>query len=120
LLHQLEDSLLALKPANSGGQWRAGASHDACREDWRYPLAAGPAERRKNPKGGRRASDLLADLTVHPFGPVRTAQPCIGAGLDAMRTRCIRRHWNDPRIGAGVRWAAPCLATADAFRPLDS
>ena len=98
----------------------AGASYDACWQDWRYPLAAGPAERREDSKSVRRSSDLLADLTVRQFWPVRATQRCVCVGLDAMRTSCIRRHWNDPRIGAGVRWAGPYLATADAFSPLDS
>src|SRR6516162_9527368 len=98
----------------------AGASYDAWGQDWRHPLAAGPAEHSGNSKGVRRSSDLLADLAVRQFWPVRATQRCVCVGHDAMRASCIRRHWNDPRIGAGVRWAGPYLATADAFSPLDS
>ena len=63
---------------------------------------------------------LQQNLTVRQFWLVRAAQPCIGVRVVAMRTGCSGRRWNDPRIGANVRWDAPYLAAADVFSPLDS
>src|SRR5215471_13918126 len=46
----------------------AGASHDASRQDWRYPLAAGPAERREDSKGVRRLLTFWLTSLFASFG----------------------------------------------------
>ena len=48
----------------------AGSGYDACRQDWRHTLAAGPAAWAGNAKSIPRSLDLLADLTVHQFWSV--------------------------------------------------
>ena len=49
----------------------AGSGYDACRQDWRHTLAAGPAAWAGNAKSIPRSLDLLADLTVRQFWSVR-------------------------------------------------
>ena len=60
LLQQLEDSLLALKPANSRDQWWLGQAMTLRR----HTLVIGAAGQAGNAKSIPRSSGILADLTV--------------------------------------------------------
>src|SRR4029450_848087 len=92
----------------------AGSGYDACRQDWRHPLAAGPTARAGNAKGIPRSLGVLADLTVRQFWSLRAAQRYIGGDPYALRPSSSRCHWNDPGIGERLRGTGPHLATADA------
>src|SRR5262245_2567429 len=92
----------------------AGSGDDACRQDWRHTLAAGPAAWAGNAKSIPRSLGVLADLTVRQFWSVRAAQLYISNDPDIVRISCSRRRWNDPRIGEGIWRTDPYLATADA------
>src|SRR4030095_1456239 len=92
----------------------AGSGDDACRQDWRHTLAAGPAAWAGNAKSIPRSLDLLADLTVRQFWSVRASQLHIWVDPHAMRPSGSGRHWNDPGIGKRLRGSGPHLATADA------
>ena len=86
--------------------------------DIRWLLAQQSAER--TPKAFIGLLTFWLTSLFASFGLFAPHNLVSALALDAMRTSCIRRNWNDPRIGAGVRWAAPYLTTADAFSPLDS
>jgi hypothetical protein len=73
LLQQIEDFDAYIETRKSPRPMVARPSSDACGEDWRHPLAIGPAGRARNSKSVPGSPGLLADFVVRQFRSVRAA-----------------------------------------------
>ena len=114
LLQQVEDSMLALKPANQRDKWWLDQAMTLAAKIGDTRMAINPAAWPRNSKTVPCSPRLLADITVCQFRSVRAAQLHIRSDSYALRTSSSWRRWNDPGIGERVWRSGPHLATAHA------
>lgn len=90
LLQQLEDALLALKPANPRDQWWLGQAMALAGKIGDARWVVGPAGRTGNAQGVRGSASLLARLTIRQLWSFRASKLCIISYSHALRSSCRR------------------------------